>query len=168
MVKQAFEDFYHDFKDKVYTHVYYRVGGNREVAADITSEVFLKAFKSFDSYDKKHAFSTWIFTITRNAIIDHYRKHKDTSNIDDYAEKLENDQEIIGDVFDREIDLAWLKEEIDNLPEKQRVYLSHRLFGGETVKEIATKYGAKQDAIRKNIQRATTRLVAAHKNRYDT
>ncbi len=166
MPDHVFEDFYQEFKDKVYTHVYYRVGNNREAAADITSEVFLKAFKNFSRYDRNYAFSTWVFTITRNVIIDYRRKHQDTANVEDYVDVLEGDDEQISTILDRELDLMWLGVEIENLPEKQSMYLSHRLFAGKSVKEIAQQYNAKEDTIRKNIQRATKTLLKAHKNRY--
>jgi RNA polymerase sigma-70 factor (ECF subfamily) len=43
-----------------------RMAGNRESAADLAQEVFLKAFRHLDSYRGDSKFSTWLYSITRN------------------------------------------------------------------------------------------------------
>ena len=69
----AFTDFYHEYKHKAHRFTLYRVGGDQNLAEDLTSDIFLKAFERFKTYDSTYAFCTWIFTIARNTIIDHYR-----------------------------------------------------------------------------------------------
>lgn len=49
---------------------------NDQDAGDLTQEVLVKVLKSLDAYDPSRNFSTWVFSITRNAAIDHYRKHR--------------------------------------------------------------------------------------------
>src|SRR5215831_19245713 len=43
-----------------------RLTGNREAAADLAQDVFLKAFRNLDSYRGDSKFSTWLYSITRN------------------------------------------------------------------------------------------------------
>jgi len=43
-----------------------RLTGDREAAADLAQEVFLKAFRYLDSYRGESKFSTWLYSITRN------------------------------------------------------------------------------------------------------
>lgn len=43
-----------------------RITGDRNSAADLAQEVFLKAFRSLDSYRGDSKFSTWLYSITRN------------------------------------------------------------------------------------------------------
>jgi|GEM_PF-6179355 len=47
MSDKIFEEYYHEFKDKVYTHVYYRVGTDKDAAADVTSDIFCVPTKTF-------------------------------------------------------------------------------------------------------------------------
>ena len=65
---------------KVYRYVTFRIR-DENMAQDLTAAVFEKALTKFDGYNpKKASFSTWIFTIARNTVIDHYRvyqKHED-------------------------------------------------------------------------------------------
>ena len=42
---------------------------------DLFQDVLLKAFKYFDSYDRKRSFKTWLFTIAHNLIKDYYQKN---------------------------------------------------------------------------------------------
>ena len=57
----------------VYRYVRFRVA-TREVAEDVTSEVFLKALRSFERYDPSRASPrTWLLRIARNAVTDHLR-----------------------------------------------------------------------------------------------
>ena len=61
---------------KVYRYVFYRVR-NQQQAEDITSEVFEKAATKYREYDNRRAsFSTWIFTIAHNTVIDNYKRDK--------------------------------------------------------------------------------------------
>lgn len=68
-----FEEVYRTCFDPVYAFVAYRVG-SRQAAEDITSQVFEKAFRSYSGFDPgRAAVSTWLFTIARNAVFDHFR-----------------------------------------------------------------------------------------------
>ncbi len=53
-----------------------RTTGERELALDFAQEVFLKAYASLASYRPRFKFSTWLFTIASNHLIDHWRKKK--------------------------------------------------------------------------------------------
>ena len=77
---EAFARLYDEFMPKVFKYVSYRIADIDE-AEDITSSVFEKALTNFNKYNEdKASFSTWIFTIARNTLTDHYRsssKNKD-------------------------------------------------------------------------------------------
>lgn len=53
-----------------------RMVGEQELALDFTQEIFIKIYASLHSYQPKYKFSTWIFKIASNFIIDHWRKKK--------------------------------------------------------------------------------------------
>jgi RNA polymerase sigma factor (sigma-70 family) len=73
----AFAELYQQYLPKVYRYISYRIT-DTHLAEDLTSTVFEKALTKFKSYSSEKAnFSTWIFTIARNTLIDHYRvSHK--------------------------------------------------------------------------------------------
>ena len=69
----------------------YRFTGRAQDAEDLTQDVFLRVFKSLGSFQgSQGGFATWLTSLTRNLLIDHYRKHKkerrDVSVDDENAE----------------------------------------------------------------------------------
>jgi RNA polymerase sigma-70 factor (ECF subfamily) len=58
-------------------NICYRFTGRGEDAEDLTQEVFIKIYRTLKSYDvKRGAFATWVTTMTRNLLVDHFRKSK--------------------------------------------------------------------------------------------
>ena len=71
--RDTFAQLYDEYLDKVYRYIQYRVN-NMQLAEDLTSTVFEKALVNFDKFSSDRAsFSTWIFSIARNVVIDYYR-----------------------------------------------------------------------------------------------
>ena len=69
----AFAEFYEQYLPKIFNYISYRVA-DKYMAEDLTSAVFEKALTKFKSFDaEKASFSTWLFTIAHNTVIDHYR-----------------------------------------------------------------------------------------------
>lgn len=53
----------------------YRFTGSADEAEDLTQEVFIKMYRSLSSYDlERGAFVSWVTTLTRNLLVDHFRK----------------------------------------------------------------------------------------------
>jgi RNA polymerase sigma-70 factor (ECF subfamily) len=68
----AFEQLVRANVDHVYGHAL-RFFGDPVAAEDATQEVFLKVYRSLDSYRGDAAFSTWLFRVTRNVCNDLFR-----------------------------------------------------------------------------------------------
>src|SRR5207247_82471 len=54
-------------------NVAYKFVGRHDLAEDLTQDVFLKLFKSLDTFDRRANFQTWLISVSRNLCIDHYR-----------------------------------------------------------------------------------------------
>jgi RNA polymerase sigma factor (sigma-70 family) len=78
--REVFAELYEQFMPKVYRYISFRIR-DENMAQDLTSTVFEKVLTKFNGFNpQKASFSTWIFTIARNTVIDHYRvygKHED-------------------------------------------------------------------------------------------
>lgn len=71
----AFGKLYDSFVDPIYRYMYYRVRSDE--AEDLTELVFLKTWENIQQYKKgKSSFSSWIFRIAHNIVVDHYRAHR--------------------------------------------------------------------------------------------
>lgn len=72
----AFGLLYDHYQPQIYRFIYLKVG-RREEAEDITHQVFLSAWQNVGSYKSQgFPFSSWLYQIARNKVIDHYRSKK--------------------------------------------------------------------------------------------
>ncbi|HEY8768091.1 MAG TPA: sigma-70 family RNA polymerase sigma factor [Dehalococcoidia bacterium] len=77
----AFSETYQRYFPRLFAYVYARVG-QVHLAEDLVADVFERAYTKADSLRSKEAYSTWLFTIARNAIISHARKHSRETLVD--------------------------------------------------------------------------------------
>src|SRR5881409_3483885 len=64
-------------------NVAYKFVGKHDEAEDLTQDIFLKIFKSLDTFDRRANFQTWLTSVSRNLCIDHYRSvRKERETID--------------------------------------------------------------------------------------
>jgi RNA polymerase sigma-70 factor, ECF subfamily len=72
----AWEDIVRRLNRRIY-NICYRFTGSGDDAQDLTQEVFIKIYRTLDSFDvEKGSFMTWTTTVTRNLLVDHFRKTK--------------------------------------------------------------------------------------------
>lgn len=72
----AWEELVRLYNRRIY-NICYRFTSSSEDAQDLTQEVFIRIFRTLNSYDAgKGAFNTWLTTMTRNLLVDHFRRRK--------------------------------------------------------------------------------------------
>jgi RNA polymerase sigma-70 factor (ECF subfamily) len=87
----AFGSLYDHYQAMIYRFVLVKVD-SREEAEDITHHVFLSAWQKIETYKHRgHPFSSWLYHIARNLVIDHYRSKK--SNVS--LEKIDPESSLI-------------------------------------------------------------------------
>ena len=70
----AWEEIVQRYNRRIY-NLCYRFAGKADDAQDLTQEVFIKMYRTLSSYDvERGAFVTWVSTLTRNLLVDHFRK----------------------------------------------------------------------------------------------
>jgi RNA polymerase sigma-70 factor (ECF subfamily) len=93
--ESAWEDMAKAYTRRVYA-ICYRFTSNDSQAQDLTQEVFLRVFRNLKSYRVgEGSFTTWLTRITRNLLIDHYRRtrlERATDSIEDQLPMLEERQ----------------------------------------------------------------------------
>lgn len=89
----AWEDIVRRYQRRIY-NICYRFAGSAEDADDLTQEVFIKMYRTLDSYDvERGAFLTWVTTVTRNLLVDHFRKGKHDRLTDSLDAGLSNEED---------------------------------------------------------------------------
>lgn len=81
----AWEEIVRVYTRRIY-NICYRFAGTGTDAEDLTQDVFIRIYRTLGSFDPDRAsFNTWITTVTRNLLVDHFRKSKNdraTDSID--------------------------------------------------------------------------------------
>lgn len=101
---EAFGLLYDRYQPQIYRFIFIKVG-HREEAEDLTHQVFLKSWENIDSYNfQGFPFSSWLYRVARNQVIDYYRTKKINLSLESIVElKTENpNTKIIDDALDIE------------------------------------------------------------------
>lgn len=131
------EWIYLEYKDKVTAYVRGKIG-NEHDSEDIVSSVFLKVYQKIDDFDKTKALlSTWIYTITKNTVIDYYKKKK--IHIE-FSEEIEAEK-IAEDSIATEEMLDNLADALEQLRKRERDLIILHYYKGYTLKRIAEMMG---------------------------
>ena len=95
----AWEEIVQRYHRRIY-NICYRFAGSPDDAQDLTQEVFIRMYRTLNSYDTdKGAFTTWMTTMTRNLLVDHFRKTKQDRMTDslDAAPSAQEDAPTLGE-----------------------------------------------------------------------
>jgi RNA polymerase sigma-70 factor (ECF subfamily) len=72
----AWQEIVQQYHRRIY-NICYRFSGSADDASDLAQEVFIKMYRTLSTYDISRAsFMTWVTTVTRNLLVDHFRKGK--------------------------------------------------------------------------------------------
>lgn len=157
--REAFETMYDAYMPKVYRYVNYRTG-NASVAEDITSDVFEKALKHFDSYqEEKASQSTWLLTIARNTITDHFRKEGRVQLVreEDAPDEVSEEPDVEEQVA-RVEEVRQLRLCLAGLPQLDQDIISLKFGAGMNNREIARTLKVSESNVGTRLFRAVRRL----------
>ena len=100
----AWEEIVQRYNRRIY-NICYRFAGSADDAQDLTQEVFIKMYRTLNSYDvERGAFMTWLTTMTRNLLVDHFRKTKQdrmTDSMDTAASEHEDAMPLSDQIEDK-------------------------------------------------------------------
>ena len=153
----AFGRLYDMHVDRVYRHVYYRVG-NVADAEDLTQQVFIKAWQAIHRYKKTASpFLAWLIKISHNLVIDFYRSNKANTYIDFdlVASGSGSSPEHLAETH---FDQQQIRQAILELPRDQQQVVMMRFIEDFSYSEIASSLGKSEGAVRVILHRALTRL----------
>jgi len=157
--KDAFEFLVTKYKNLVYS-IAFSTLTNKSDAADVTQEVFLKAWANLSSYNPEFTFKSWIARITVNHCINlNYKSRRIAAWDDEEMEKIttdENNPENAALDTERRNDI---RNAINSLPEKYRIivqlYHQHSL----SYEEICNVTGYPMSIVKNRLYRARKMLA---------
>ena len=148
---------YTEYSGKVMGYIRARIRSSAE-AEDLHSEVFEKVLKKIGEFDpSKASLNTWIFTITRNTVIDHFRRSKPSEELD---ENLSDNVELDEDLLNSET-LSELAAALRKLPQQMMDIIVLRYYDGKPLTEIAEMMNLSYGAVKLRHQNAVLMLRQA-------
>ena len=158
--EDAFEELYEYFFPRVYNFIYARVKNSAD-ADDITSMTSMKMNENLERYNPAQAaFSTWLFRIALNSIIDHTRrveKNQETEWEEFFDPAAPSYQEPEAQVLDREGHRE-LFAAIDKLNERERQIVELRYFSDMDTRIIAAILQMSEGNVRTTLHRTLAKL----------
>ena len=174
----AFEQLLIQNQDRVFS-LALRMVNNREDAADLAQEAFLKAWQGLPSFQGESAFSTWVYRLTTNVCIDFIRKQKrrqeiePVASLDDqevsWAQPADHSQDPQHRLEREELSRA-VARGLDRLPDHQRQVLVMRELSGLSYQEIAEQLSLDLGTVKSRIARARLalrKILLAEGNLFD-
>jgi len=157
---EAFSALYDLYFQKMYNYVSWRVGGRRDTE-DLVSVIFTSALDNLGSFkwQKASAFSSWIFTIAHNAVVDHRRGQTNRvfADIDDLPE-IAADGLLPDEALDRRRLFETLFQMVQELPARQAEVITMRFFGEMRNREIARALGIGEKSVSSSLFRGLKKL----------
>jgi RNA polymerase sigma-70 factor (ECF subfamily) len=145
-------------------NIAYKFVGRHDQAEDLTQDVFLKLFKSLDTFDRRANFQTWLISVSRNLCIDHYRSVRkeremirrdvDPTDLAPVAPTRSPQAEL--ELRDR---VHLLRVALDALPPTLRTAVMLRDIQELTYQEIAARLDLPDGTVKSRINRGRTELA---------
>lgn len=155
--EDVFRRFYREHVDAVYAFFAYAL--EQHAAEDLTASTFERALKHWKRYDPALAGErTWLLSIARNLLVDHYRRqqHRRAASID--AEGANFDLPALDDPLGRRLDQAELRSWLAHLGDRERQVLALRYGADLQATEIADLLGLSAANVHQIVSRSLRRL----------
>ena len=156
----AFTAWYEGALPRVYGFVHGRVGGDHALAEDITAQAFQEAIRAHRSFDGRSDPVTWICSIARNRVLDHYRRvaREQVRHLRLVVTDLRADDTRDWERVDRQDSVLTA---LSALAPFERNALILRYLDGYSVRETARLIGRSEAATESLLSRARERVRAA-------
>src|SRR5437667_9888044 len=145
-------------------NVAYKFVGKHDQAEDLTQDIFLKIFKSLDTFDRRANFQTWLISVSRNLCIDHYRsvrKERETIDRDVDANELTPASREEGPIaaLEHRDRVALLRQALAALPDTLRTAVLMRDIQELSYQEIAERLRLPEGTVKSRINRGRSELA---------
>ncbi|MFA5173255.1 MAG: RNA polymerase sigma factor [Candidatus Paceibacterota bacterium] len=135
--RESFGELYDFHQPRIYRFIFLKVG-NREESEDITHQVFLSAWQNIKSFRIKEVpFSSWLYKIAKNKVIDYYRSKKPVSSFESMDENAIESSSFPELLAEKSMELERIRNAMAKITEEQQDVLIMRFVEDLPIKEVA-------------------------------
>jgi RNA polymerase sigma-70 factor (ECF subfamily) len=158
----AIGHLYDTHHQALFRYVWSRVG-ERALAEDLTGEVFMRMLGALPRYRASAApFRAWLYQITRNLLVDHYRKTGNHLNIPlEQVEMVRSATLDLTTIVEQQLTLEGVQQALARLEATQREVVTLRFLSGLSLREVASVLGKSESAVKALQHRGLTGLRQA-------
>ena len=165
--ERAAEALYQELVGKTFGFCFNRLG-NRQVAEDLTQEIFLKVVEKIDKFDEnKGNFPVWFWRLARNTLIDYYREKKELAFSDlgemavipDHAHNPE-------DIVEQRIQKKHLERFLETLTREEQEVFNLRYVSELSYREIADILEKNEGTLRVSVSRIKRKISEHLRSNY--
>ena len=162
----AFEELYHRYARRLKGFFFLQLGGDEELAADATHDVFLRVYEARNRYQEGKNVSTWLFTIAYNICRNHYRSNAyetqllatlDTEPISDEQIEIQLDAAALDDA---------LAQVLSELPPPLHQLFSLHYQEELTIPQVAEIVGIPEGTVKSRLHK-TMNIIRKKLKRYE-
>lgn len=160
MLDKAFGFILDKYQERLYWHIR-RMVGSHEDANDVFQNTMIKAYKGIQKFQRKSTLLTWLYRIASNESLTFIKKRgrKETVSIDNEDLGLSNQMKAERYTEDGLAE-RYLKEAIDELPEKQRIVFIMRYYDEMPYQEIEKVLGTSVGGLKASYHHAAKKIEA--------
>ena len=164
---EAFEEIYKLTSSFVY-NVALKVTRNQANAEEVTQDVFMKIYRSLKDFQFRSTFKTWVYRITVNTAINHYRKYsKEEKARVDYDSVIESLPDNRPEEINQSDSRVRLNALLDRLSPEHKTCLILREIEGLSYEEMAGTLNIPLNTVRTRLKRARQALLTEAERRPD-
>ena len=143
-------------------HFLYRMVQNQAVSEELAQEVFLRVYRSRETYEPTAKFTTWLFRIATHVALNSIRDRKkekgheslDEEMLDGMERQVADRQQTVEQEMVHEVKLREVRQAIEALPAKQRAAVLMHKYEGLDYEQIAGVLSCSESAIKSLLFRA--------------
>ncbi len=160
--QEAWNMIINTYSKKVY-NMALNFAGNTDDAADITQEVFLKAYNNIEKFRDERSFTAWLLRLSRNYCIDHWRKNKYYRKNLELDDNIRIDSSLAPDTPEMTLiknhDAEYLRQKMQLLSPDLRTLIIMRDVESFSYEEISENLDIPLGTTKSRINRARTKLA---------
>jgi RNA polymerase sigma-70 factor (ECF subfamily) len=166
---RAFAELYERHERPVYRY-FLRQGASASQADDLLQDTWLAVVRNADRFEPRARFTTWLYTIARNKLVDHWRGRDDSLSLDAAANDPDDEAPLEIDAGEaHRPDVQALSraqarafiDAVEQLPPAQKEAFLLQAEGGLSLEEIAAVTNAGHETVKSRLRYAMTKLRSA-------
>jgi RNA polymerase sigma factor (sigma-70 family) len=162
LFKIIYQRYYQKVNDKCYSFL-----KNKNMASEFANDILIKVYEKLPGFKGNSSFSSWLYSITYNYLIDYLRKKKQLH----YPRWNEENElpEIIDESSSEIAELSYdnLMLIFEKIHPEEKALLIMKYLDGLPIKEIAESLTISDDAVKMRLKRARSRVIYLYREEFD-